>query len=147
MHQLAAQLATLQLYETSFKNSYVCFPVPANITGSFCAHTDKVNCAKISISGQYFVTGGDDAKASLWRANTLDLALAVPGTSPVTSVAIDDEEQIIAVGGESGAVKFVRIGTQKMHRFNGHRAKVTCLEFHSTGDHLVSGSIDGTVKV
>lgn len=118
----------------------------ANKIFSFCAHSEKVNCAKISADGQYYVTGGDDNKAALWRS-TGELVLSAPGSSPVTAVAIDEESKMIAVGGESGGLKFVKISSQKTYRFTGHRAKVTCVEFHASGDHLVSASVDGTVKV
>ncbi|KAL0491463.1 KATNB1 [Acrasis kona] len=105
---------------------------------------DKANCAKFSSTGSTFVTGGDDGRVCVWSENE---QREFTGSSAVTSVAINEDESAVAVGSEGGNVKYINLDKNKSYRFMGHKTKVTCLEFHVGGDHLVSGSIDGTVKL
>lgn len=59
-----------------------------------------------------------------------------------------DEGGVFAAGEANGIVRTFAARTgQEVQRLKGHAGRVTCVRFHPSGDHLASGSEDGSVVI
>ncbi|KAL0244484.1 hypothetical protein GEMRC1_008568 [Eukaryota sp. GEM-RC1] len=113
------------------------------------AHTDDTNCLNVGRkSGLVFASGGKDKAVNVWTIGKPDLTLSLKHNAPVTSISFDPEEQVIAAGSDSGAIKLFDLAHESISKtFVGHRTSTTCLDFHPYGHVMVSGSRDTNIKI
>jgi hypothetical protein len=118
------------------------------------AHDGPTLCVSIGpTSGQVLATGGQDAFINLWRLGK-PVALGHLGghKRPVTAVLFDRTENVVASGSESGSIKIFDVPKVKVSRSftTGHRANVTCLDFHplaASSAIVATGGGDMLVKL
>ncbi|KAI5308203.1 hypothetical protein KEM55_006295, partial [Ascosphaera atra] len=67
---------------------------------------------------------------------------------PVRTVAFSPGGKYIAAAGDSKIIVLYEVSSgEPAANFTGHAAWVTSLDWSSTGEYLLSGSLDGKVKV
>jgi len=118
---------------------------------TFLAHPGGVGAVRIGPnSGQVLATGGDDGQVNLWRVGRPNCLLSLRAAkAPVTSIAFDDNERLLAGGSLSGSIRLLALhaGGKPLCRLTGHRAACTTVSFHPGGNMLASGSADATAKL
>jgi WD40 repeat protein len=128
------------------------------LINSIRAHSDRVNAISISPNGKYVVSGGGDKAVRLWDIATGQLVRSFDGhTASVSSVAFSSDGETIASGSGSYAnVKEVSDNTIRIWEtstgravqvLRGHQSRIQSLSFNTKGDRVVSGSLDGSVKI
>lgn len=68
--------------------------------------------------------------------------------SEVTSVAFSNDGKLIAIGHIDGDGEIVDVETgEATHEFTGHAGSITSINFSSDRHHLITGSVDRTIKL
>ena len=114
-------------------------------TTTLQGHTASIHAAVFSPNGSYLATCDRDAKALLWNLETSSYQLVSDGCrlgAPVFSadgdrVSFPDDDDITLFNISSGRATSLR----------GHEDTVRAMVFSPTGDFLVSGSMDHTLRV
>ena len=65
---------------------------------------------------------------------------------PATSLAVSPHAPIVAVGGKSGTIFLVELGTGRVQSFAAHEGSVDALTFSADGRALASGGADRAVR-
>lgn len=116
----------------------------------FVGHTDYVRCGNFmpGRSSSLLVSGSYDQTVRLWDARAPQRAvLTFKHTAPVEAVLpMPSGNQILASAEHNIAVLDVVAG-KPLHLINNHQKTVTALTLASNGSRLVSGGLDGHVKV
>ena len=139
--------------------------------GALIAHRNWVRACDLARDGGVAVTGGDDGRVVWWDAaartalRTLQAGAPtgrVRGSGGVQTLALHPNGPAVAVGLQSGgisvwdaragkrALAFEPLGTDisgEAAATAGHARGVTSVIWHPDGAHLLSASLDGTVKV
>uniref|UniRef100_A0A803TB31 Katanin p80 WD40 repeat-containing subunit B1 n=1 Tax=Anolis carolinensis TaxID=28377 RepID=A0A803TB31_ANOCA len=69
-------------------------------------------------------------------------------TTPVESVKINTNEELIVAGSQSGSIRIWDLEAAKILRtLMGHKANICSLDFHPFGGFVASGSMDTNIKV
>uniref|UniRef100_A0A8C0JAW4 Katanin p80 WD40 repeat-containing subunit B1 n=1 Tax=Chelonoidis abingdonii TaxID=106734 RepID=A0A8C0JAW4_CHEAB len=69
-------------------------------------------------------------------------------TTPVESVRINTNEELIVAGSQSGSIRVWDLEAAKILRtLMGHKANICSLDFHPFGSFVASGSLDTNVKL
>lgn len=69
-------------------------------------------------------------------------------TTPIDTVKFHPNEDQLASGSNSGAVKLFDLEAARVLRtLNGHKASVQCIDFHPYGEFIASGSCDNSIKL
>ena len=114
------------------------------------AHEKDINCVTVSPDGSLLVTGGQDKVAKLWRSRDLSLVSVLRGhTRGVWCAMFSPEDRLVATGSGDAAIRLWSIsdgGASCVRQLEGHEASVLSLAWLS-GQHLVTGSSDGLIKV
>lgn len=125
-------------------------------------HGARINHISFSPDGRRIVTSSHDATVRLWDVDERNLLWTFHGQSD--SRVVDREGTLIADALESASFspngKHVAVGTgeravvildsttgQEVARLYGHTGAVTCVAFEPSGHRLVSGAVDGTIRV
>ena len=125
-------------------------------------HGARINHISFSPDGRRIVTSSHDATVRLWDVDERGLVWTFHGQSD--SSVVDHEGTLVADALENASFspngKHVAVGTgeravvildsttgQEVARLYGHTGAVTCVAFDSSGHRLVSGSVDGTIRV
>jgi WD40 repeat protein/DNA-binding SARP family transcriptional activator len=67
---------------------------------------------------------------------------------PAKSIALSQDGNVLAVGHQAGDISlWLPAGRQRLGTLNGHRGSVTALGFDPTGQRLLSGSTDQTLRL
>ena len=88
-------------------------------------HTHGVNSVAFSTDGQHIVSGSKDKTLRLWKL--------APAAKPEWTVDLDGQ--------------WVVTGEREIACFEGHTDEVTAVAFSPDGRHVVSCSLDGTVRL
>jgi WD40 repeat protein len=83
----------------------------------------------------------------LWEAEGGQEVGTLAGPSNVTAVAFSPNGRVIAIGGEGRIVLSDVASGKETANLDGHTGPIRCLEFHSEGKWLASGSDDGTARI
>ena len=114
------------------------------------AHDKDINCVAVSPDGGLLVTGGQDKLAKLWTSKELGLVSVLRGHSRgVWCAMFSPEDRLVATGSGDATVRLWSItetGASCVRQLQGHEASVLSLAWVS-GQHLVTGSSDGLIKV
>ncbi|XP_034281467.1 katanin p80 WD40 repeat-containing subunit B1 isoform X3 [Pantherophis guttatus] len=114
------------------------------------AHSSNVSSLVLSkSSGRLLATGGDDCRVNVWSVNKPNCVMSLTGhTTPVESVKINTNEELIVAGSQSGSIRIWDLEAAKILRtLMGHKANICSLEFHPYGGFVASGSMDTNIKL
>lgn len=96
------------------------------------------------------VASGAGRRIDLWSTAGVRLGGVEQVSRKVSSIAFGREGRSLAVGFESGEIEILDGRTLKsihQRKMSGHRGPVLSVSFDLTGERLVSGSADNTMKV
>lgn len=115
--------------------------IPAQVM----THADQVRCAVAGPDGKLF-TGSNDKIARAWNIKNGQAEKQFSGhVGPVTAIAVTG--QVLATGSDDATIRLWNTATGQQTGVAGaHEGPLTSLVFLSSG-HLVSTSVDGTVKL
>ncbi|KAL8183924.1 UNVERIFIED_CONTAM: Katanin p80 WD40 repeat-containing subunit B1 [Gekko kuhli] len=114
------------------------------------AHSSNVSSLVLGKnSGRLLATGGDDCRVNIWSVNKPNCIMSLTGhTTPVESVKISINEELIVAGSQSGSIRIWDLEAAKLLRtLMGHKANICSLDFHPFGGFVASGSMDTNVKL
>ncbi|KAJ6666201.1 hypothetical protein lerEdw1_001106 [Lerista edwardsae] len=113
------------------------------------AHSSNVSSLVLGkSSGRLLATGGDDCRVNIWSVNKPNCIMSLTGhTTPVESVKINTNEELIVAGSQSGSIRIWDLEAAKILRtLMGHKANICSLDFHPFGGFVASGSMDTNIK-
>nr|XP_028595211.1 katanin p80 WD40 repeat-containing subunit B1 isoform X1 [Podarcis muralis]XP_028595212.1 katanin p80 WD40 repeat-containing subunit B1 isoform X1 [Podarcis muralis]XP_028595213.1 katanin p80 WD40 repeat-containing subunit B1 isoform X1 [Podarcis muralis]XP_028595214.1 katanin p80 WD40 repeat-containing subunit B1 isoform X1 [Podarcis muralis] len=114
------------------------------------AHSSNVSSLVLGkSSGRLLATGGDDCRVNIWSINKPNCIMSLTGhTTPVESVKINTNEELIVAGSQSGSIRIWDLEAAKILRtLMGHKANICSLDFHPFGGFVASGSMDTNIKL
>uniref|UniRef100_A0AC11CFS5 UTP15 small subunit processome component n=1 Tax=Ovis aries TaxID=9940 RepID=A0AC11CFS5_SHEEP len=116
---------------------------------TFKEHSDYVRCGCASkLNPDLFVTGSYDHTVKMFDARTNQSVISVEHGQPVESVLLfPSGGLLVSAGGRYVKVWDMLKGGQLLVSLKNHHKTVTCLCLSSSGQRLLSGSLDRKVKV
>lgn len=100
-----------------------------------------------SSSSKLLVSASDDKTARMWDARTKGHVSCFEHDFQCTSVAYGKDGNMIYTGGIDNIITAWDLRTQSISmKMKGHGDTITCLAVHPKGTHLLSNSMDGTLK-
>ncbi|KAB1280669.1 U3 small nucleolar RNA-associated protein 15-like protein [Camelus dromedarius] len=116
---------------------------------TFREHSDYVRCGCASkLNPDLFVTGSYDHTVKVFDARTNQSVISVEHEQPVESVLLfPSGGLLVSAGGRYVKVWDMLKGGQLLVSLKNHHKTVTCLCLSSSGQRLLSGSLDRKVKV
>uniref|UniRef100_A0A8C5QQQ7 U3 small nucleolar RNA-associated protein 15 homolog n=1 Tax=Leptobrachium leishanense TaxID=445787 RepID=A0A8C5QQQ7_9ANUR len=117
--------------------------------GSYKEHTDYVRCGCTSkLNEDLFVTGSYDHTIKVFDTRTEKSVLTMNHEQPVESVLLyPSGGLLVSAGGRYVKVWDLLKGGQLLVSLRNHHKTVTCLSLTSSGQRLLSGSLDRHVKI
>ncbi|PAA91182.1 hypothetical protein BOX15_Mlig031198g5 [Macrostomum lignano] len=117
----------------------------ANLKG----HVRRVTALVANPRGDLFASAGLDGFVLLRNAATGELSYHFRTKSPINCAAFHPEGKLLAAGCWDASVKLLdSLAHSRTAVLRGHRAAVRAVAFsRHTGGHLVSGSMDGELRV
>ena len=110
------------------------------------AHTGIVN--SVDVDQELFCSASDDATVKLWdiRVSRGGLTGSLPHDFAVTSVAYGPDHQVFTAGIDNWIHCWDVRQTQKIYSMKGHTDTITYLSVHPKGTHLLSNSMDQSLR-
>ena len=111
-------------------------------------HEGIVNAVDTSrTSPKLSVSGSDDKTAKIWDARTKGHVSSFEHLFQCTAVAYGGDGNTVYTGGIDNCITVWDMRTQSMSmKMKGHNDTITCLSLHPKGTHLLSNSMDETLK-
>ncbi|OCH91393.1 WD40 repeat-like protein [Obba rivulosa] len=109
-------------------------------------HTDDVLSTVFFPDGNHVASGARDGTIRIWDVETEECLHVLPHSGPVNQVVVSPRGDLIASGSDMVRLWDAR-NPKCLATFQGHSSSVTSVSFSPTGDHLISGSWDGTVRI
>ena len=124
---------------------------------SFKGHSMIVNALDTAAAGSgaanstgspnMFVSASDDATAKVWDARQKRETSTLEHDFQVTAVAFDGTNQIAYTGGIDNSITAWDLRqSKKTMGLKGHTDTITCLAIHPKSTHLLSNSMDNTIR-
>uniref|UniRef100_T1E5L8 U3 small nucleolar RNA-associated protein 15 homolog n=1 Tax=Crotalus horridus TaxID=35024 RepID=T1E5L8_CROHD len=112
-------------------------------------HTDYVRCGCTSkLNADLFVTGSYDHTVKVYDTRTDKSIMRIEHGQPVESVNLfPSEGLLVTAGGRYIKIWDILKGGQLLVSLRNHHKTVTCLCLSSSGQRLLSGSLDRHVKI
>ncbi|CAF1088131.1 unnamed protein product, partial [Didymodactylos carnosus] len=100
-------------------------------------------------SGKLIATGSEDNIIHIYVVGQSTSVLTLTcQTTAISALRFSTEENMLASGSLSGALKLCDLESQKIIHPGGHKAAIRCIEyFPSSNNFLVTGSVDGIAKL
>uniref|UniRef100_A0A8C9RVF8 U3 small nucleolar RNA-associated protein 15 homolog n=1 Tax=Scleropages formosus TaxID=113540 RepID=A0A8C9RVF8_SCLFO len=136
----------------SGSDDYTCrlWDIPSSAEVSrYSEHTDYVRCGTPSrLNPDVFITGSYDHTVKVFDSRKERSVMTMDHGQPVESVLLfPSEGLLVSAGGRYVKVWDMLKGGQVLVSLKNHHKTVTCLCMSSTGQRLLSGSLDRHVKV
>lgn len=126
----------------------------SKIVKAFSGHKARVTDVEYSLSGDIVITVGADQKLIFWDRETMTQKVSVKKhTRAITSVAVNAQNNKIVTTSDDGTFIVWNALGEPIFEFgknieNCHRGNIVVSGFiPATIDHLVTASVDGTVKI
>jgi WD40 repeat protein len=128
----------------------------------FEKHFDnKLEIVTFSPDNQYLLAGGEFNFLYIWNTEDWSLYKKVPLPSGIEGMSYSDNGKLLALGREDGMVFLVDtrkftikdsilhgyFGSKPKYNTPGYRADVNSLDFSPDGEYLVTGGLDGEIKI
>ncbi|KAF6803429.1 meiotic recombination protein ski8 [Colletotrichum sojae] len=112
-------------------------------SGSFGMSVD------LSRDGRYTASGHQNGSIYVFNNDTGRLAFSLPGLAkPVRAVAFSPGNTRLAAAGDSSIIGIYDIKHgEHVGNMTGHSSWITSVDWNDTGEYLLSGAMDGKVKV
>uniref|UniRef100_A0A2D4L154 U3 small nucleolar RNA-associated protein 15 homolog n=2 Tax=Micrurus TaxID=8634 RepID=A0A2D4L154_9SAUR len=130
---------TTRVWDVSTSSEIVCYK----------EHTDYVRCGCTSkLNADLFVTGSYDHTVKVYDTRTDKSIMKIEHGQPVESVNLfPSEGLLVTAGGRYIKIWDILKGGQLLVSLRNHHKTVTCLCLSSSGQRLLSGSLDRHVKI
>ncbi len=136
------------VYTAGFDNYIEIWNITVRSAKKLTDTESMVNSLAVSPGGDLLAGAMRNGKTMIWKLkdNMKSLAISTNENDAVQSVRFSQGGSLLACGTLSGKIMIFRTSDLSLvNTFNGHKARVTSLEFSPDGEKLVSGSYDGTV--
>jgi WD40 repeat protein len=111
-------------------------------------HERMTQAVAFSANGQWLASSGKDKTIRIWHVSTGRLLHTLPIKSEANALSFCDQDRTLASGQTDCNVHLWQVSDgQKQGILGGHGKLVYSLRSNPTGDYLVSGSEDKTVKI
>ncbi|BAU15669.1 RHS Repeat family protein [Leptolyngbya sp. NIES-3755] len=113
---------------------------------TLAAQSSRVMGIEFSPNGQFFASGGFDAKITLWnREGQLIRTWNAPDA--VRDVTFSPDGKVVAAATHDGIVSIWRLDGTLVTQLKGHQAQVNRVQFSPDGQLIATASADNTVKL
>jgi len=127
-------------------------------SAAFEAHADTVTCVARSplSSADLWVSGGYDHKLNVWDARALTSGAAASQTAAMTfdhgapveaCLMLPGGGLLLSAGGNECKVWDLLSGGRLVHKFSAHQRTVVALALDGTQTRILSGGLDGHLKI
>lgn len=110
-------------------------------------HTQTITALAFSPDGAVLASGSWDCGVKLWDVYTGELLANLEHPAHVHAVAYAPDGNLLAVAAGWDVHLWGPASKRRLETLTGHRQRVTSVAFLPDGRDLLSGSLDGTVKV
>ncbi|KIW52704.1 hypothetical protein PV05_08328 [Exophiala xenobiotica] len=106
-------------------------------------------CVDMSPDGRFVASGHESGNIYVFSTATSRLLHSLPGLiKPVRSVQFSPGSTLLAAAGDARIISlYDSTSGEQVANLSGHAAWITSLDWSHTGQYLLSGSLDGKVKV
>jgi len=115
----------------------------------FGGHSDYVRCLSANpMSHDLFASGSYDHSVKLWDTRQPAATHSLPHNFPVECCLTTMSGTLLLSAAGSAIQVWDLVGGGKLlHTFNSHQKNVSCMTFDGTGSRLISGGLDGHLKI
>jgi len=111
-------------------------------------HDHLINQCAFSADGRWLVSASSDYTARLWEVPTLRLHAVLAGHDDDVDMAqFSPDDRLIATCALDRCVRVFNHQGRCLHTLRGHTGNVKSLAWMADSRHLVSSSVDGTLRV
>ncbi|XP_061182742.1 sperm-associated antigen 16 protein-like isoform X1 [Saccostrea echinata] len=115
---------------------------------TFYGHMHSVNNATFSLKGDTVVSCDSYGTVKLWDVRTVAPMVSFDvGPHPANRVAFDPTGAVVAIASNDATIKMYEVSNGRLGTLVGHEDAVQCLMFDKTGEFMVSGGSDNTVRI
>ncbi|XP_072020813.1 sperm-associated antigen 16 protein-like [Amphiura filiformis] len=115
---------------------------------TFYGHVHSVNHATFSLRGDTVASCDSYGVIKLWDTRTCAPMVSIDsGPHPANRLAFDSAGSVLAIASNDGTIKMYEIASGQISTLVGHEEAVHSVTFDKTGDFLVSGGADSTVRI
>ncbi|KAF7509859.1 hypothetical protein GJ744_007370 [Endocarpon pusillum] len=106
-------------------------------------------CVDMSADGRFTACGHESGNVYIFSNDTGRLLHSLPGlVKPVRAVAFSPGGKLLAAAGDARLIGLYDINSgEQVANLTGHGSWITSIDWSHTGEYLLSGSLDGKVKV
>ncbi len=122
--------------------------INGRLSHTYTSRNDDVLGVELSPMGKLALSIGSNNIVEIWELESGNVVSILNNfTHSLSSIAINSEGSVFAVGDTTGQIFTCSITGKKLNAFNGHWGKINELCFSPNGKRLISASDDVTVKV
>ncbi|WAR05260.1 SPG16-like protein [Mya arenaria] len=115
---------------------------------SFYGHMHSVNFATFNLRGDTVASCDSYGTVKLWDVRQGAPMVSVDcGPHPANRVAFDPAGQVLSVASNDSTVKMYEVANGRISSLVGHEDAVQCLIFDRSGEYMVSGGSDCTIRI
>ncbi|EDV20978.1 uncharacterized protein TRIADDRAFT_31080, partial [Trichoplax adhaerens] len=115
---------------------------------TFYGHMHSCNDAVFNLKGDTIASCDAYGIVKFWNIATSSMQLSVDvGPHSANKIAFDPTGVLLAVASNDGSIKMVEVNTGKVTTLNGHEDAVQTVAFDQSGEYLLSGGSDATIRI
>lgn len=130
-----------------YDNRIVLWDGPARAALARGCHDHLVNHCQFSADGRWLVSASSDYSARLWDVPSMRLQTVLTGhTDDVDMAAFSPDDRRIATVALDRCVRVFDLSGRCLQEMHGHTGNVLSVAWTRDGTHIVSTSVDGTIR-
>lgn len=115
---------------------------------TFYGHMHSINDVSFNLRGDTIASCDSYGVVKMWDVRTVSPMISLDcGPHPGNKVSFDPSGAVLAIASNDGSIKMYEVGNGQMTSLIGHEDAVQCLVFDQSGDFMVSGGSDLTVRI